>query len=151
MRHDDIAYIAFDVEADVPGYSASVTDEKRIAPTLSNSNREQAIKVLKQARSEIRRVSDGDADVEYNLNRFVYKRLQDDERGPISERRRFRNTLWARQGGCCAFCQKPFSEIDLVDKHHPSGLRYTAENTVLGHRDCHADHHRQEGTARERD
>lgn len=124
-------------------------EEERLAPTLTNAQRGVARRVLQHVRDEVERFSEGDLDLEFAIRRYVYKRLQGDERGAREKRETFRRRLFDRQQGRCVFCQESFAQIAGAETHRTKSGRYSEANTVLVHRECHQEHHLREGTAPE--
>lgn len=121
--------------------------EKQLARTLTNAQRAAARHILQLVAAEIERVAPGDPDLSFRLRRYIHARLQLKNRP--SER--LRRDLFDRQNATCSFCRKPITKLKGTDMHRLGPGRYTEDNTVLLHRDCHEEQHRREGTALEDD
>jgi hypothetical protein len=116
--------------------------EEQLADTVTNEERDGARKVLDYARAEIERLASGDLDRVFAIRRYIWKRLQEEDRGPRSNRVKLRSVLHERQHGLCAFgadCLQGGSiEQSGTDIHRVGHKgRYLAETTVLVHRKCH--------------
>ncbi len=120
--------------------------EKRIARTLTNAQRDAAIRILRYIRGEIERIATGDEDLAFRLHRYIHARVQMDNSGTSQERQKRQKRLFDKQGGKCALCGQPFEKLSGAEMHRTTPGRYTDENTVLVHRDCHQEQHLREGT-----
>lgn len=122
-------------------------EETQLARTLTNAQRDAAREILRYVAAEVERIANGDLDLSFRLRRYIHARIQLKNRPPEKLRRR----LFDKQGGVCPFCREPVTKLKGTDMHRVGSGRYTEENTILLHRDCHEDHHRREGTAVEDD
>lgn len=94
--------------------------------------------ILAQARKSIEEHAQGDPDKRWYANRFVFARLQLDERQTKTaiKRRLF------EQDAPCHFCGKPFAERKNVPLHRlDEDKGYSDGNCVLAHKECHEAHH----------
>lgn len=126
---------------------AGEEEEKQLARTLTNAQRDAARQILQYVADEVERIADGDPDLSFRLRRYIHARIQLKNRPPEKLRRR----LFDKQQGICDFCRKPITRLKGTDMHRVGAERYTEDNTALLHRDCHEEHHRREGTALEDD
>ena len=91
--------------------------------------------ILAYVRSAICEAAKGDADFEFKLNRWIYKRLQDDER---RQSKLIKQELWDSGIRQCQDCGIKFSNIKGVEIHRKdSSLCYSVDNCELMHRKCH--------------
>ena len=123
-------------------------DEKQLADTVSNEERDGARKILDYARAEIERLGNGNLDRMFAIRRYIWKRLQEDDCGPRSEREELRSILFERQQGLCALgadCMQGGSIAQAgTDIHRLGHLgRYKLETTVLVQSKCHAEFDRR--------
>lgn len=118
--------------------------ERQIARTLTNPQRDEALRIVRHVLDEIDRYADGNEDLAFRMRRFVHARVQAKNRGTVPEREKLRKTIWKKQQGLCSFCQQPV-EISGSHIHRTDSNRYTDTNTVLMHVKCHEEHHRKIG------
>ena len=59
-------------------------NEKQIALTVTNQQRDEALRMIAYVEGEIERVSKGDEDLAFRLRRFVHARLQLKNRGSMT-------------------------------------------------------------------
>jgi hypothetical protein len=106
-------------------------------PALTEEQREKVLPILAKVREDLHLASGGDITVLHQMRRYVAKRLEFDERGTPTERRKLHELKWKKQRGLCAICQKDLpergSELDRLE----AIKGYTEENTRLLHHDCH--------------
>ena len=95
--------------------------------------------ILRQVRDLIRDKAKDDAgkvdpDAWFKINRWVYARLQLDER-----RRKYKvKTNLFKKNPKCHYCGKTFDKIKGVELHRLDRSRgYYEDNCVLVHRECH--------------
>jgi hypothetical protein len=94
--------------------------------------------ILEEARKQIREHAGSNPDKWFYANRYVYARLQLDERKTKDGLKR---DLF-ESGVPCHYCGKPFETRVGVHIHRLDNDRgYSADNTVLMHPDCHRRHH----------
>ena len=91
--------------------------------------------ILNHARVMIREIANDHEDFEFKLNRWVYARLQPDERkkkGPV------KRELWEMGAKSCGDCRKRFRVIKGVEIHRKDPKRaYSVDNCELLCRGCH--------------
>ena len=106
-------------------------------PPLTDDQREKVIPILQTVRAAIERAAAGDLSVQHQMRRYIAKRLEFDERGTPTQRRKLHELKWKRQKGICALCpeQLPEREAELDRLIATDG--YTEANTRLVHHDCH--------------
>ena len=96
--------------------------------------------ILTEVREVIRDYAGGDPDRCFYANRFIFARLQLDERKTKTQIKR--ELLQA--GGPCHSCHKPFDEKTGICLHRLDGDRgYSPENCVLMHAECHIAFHKK--------
>ncbi|RXH58475.1 HNH endonuclease [Granulicella sibirica] len=106
-------------------------------PILSNENREKAIALLTTLRAEIETIAAGDEPTRFQLRRYIAKRLEFDERGTPTQRRKLKDQKAKYQKGLCAQCSQklPAKGSEL---HRIKAIEgYTPGNTILLCRPCH--------------
>lgn len=123
---------------------ADVMPERQIARTLTNPQRDEALRILQYVFAEIDRYANGNEDLAFRMRRFVHARVQLKNRGTVPEREKLRTTIFEKQKGLCAFCSQRV-ELSGSHIHRTDSNRYTDANTVLMHVKCHEEHHRTLG------
>ena len=104
---------------------------------LTEEDRRRAIRILEQARAEIDAAAGGDADRRFQLRRYVIKRLEFDERGTPTQRRKLKELKRRFQRGLCYDCAQPLPEKG-AELHRLQAIEgYTEANTRLLCRSCH--------------
>ena len=98
---------------------------------LTSSERQIAGIVVDDIRERLHQLSSNNADLEWALRRYVYIRLQNDERGTSMERRSLKAKLVMRQHADCAICRKPLPEKGAVLDRLEAMKGYTEDNTRL--------------------
>lgn len=119
--------------------------EKQLSLTLTNEQRDETRKVLDYVAGEIDRISAGDEDLAFRIRRYIHARLQLKNRGNVQQREKLRKSLFGRQKGTCALCDKPFTELSGTHVHRTGPGGYTEANCQLVHEDCHEKHHLVKG------
>ncbi len=96
---------------------------------------EKAKKILTEVRERIDKAACGDADAWFKINRYVYARLQLDERKTKPKK----VDLFDSQKGLCWICKKRIDNIKDTDTHRlEAELGYgEKDSVVLVHRKCH--------------
>ena len=95
---------------------------------MSKVSKEIKDAVLYCTRLAICDASSGDEDAWFEINRWVYQRLKQDERRTQPEK----STLLDRQKGKCWRCKEIISDIREADKHRlDRGKTYTEDNNVV--------------------
>lgn len=97
----------------------------------------RANSLLKEIRTKIDVLADGDVLLRFAYRRKIYKELIYDERGKPAPRRKIKIQKFDQQHGKCAHCNEDmtikYSELDR--RNAVDG--YTVENTELVHAKCH--------------
>jgi hypothetical protein len=106
-------------------------------PTLSEEDRAKAIAILVQLRARIAEVAGEDRERLFQVRRYIVKRLEFDERGTPTQRRKLKDQKWKSQRGLCALCQEKLPERGAELDRFRAIEGYTAENTQLLCRLCH--------------
>ncbi len=106
-------------------------------PELSEENRTKAIALLEELRAKIEAVSGGDEALRFQMKRYIAKRLEFDERGTPTHRRRLKAQKRVSQRGLCASCEEELPERG-AELHRARAIDgYTVENTSLLCPRCH--------------
>ena len=106
-------------------------------PGLSDEDRAKAIALLEEIRARIDAVADGDEAVRFQMRRYVARRLEFDERGTPTQRRRLKDLKWKFQRGLCYECAQPLPKRG-AELHRLQAMDgYTEANTQLLCRACH--------------
>jgi hypothetical protein len=92
--------------------------------------------LLSLIRRKLDKVSAGDRELRFALNRKLYKELSYDERSKPTVRRELKRKKWKAQSGKCAECGKPMDLAYSVLDRRNAVDGYTAENTRLVHANC---------------
>jgi hypothetical protein len=103
---------------------------------LPNENKEsKARKIFEHAKTLIMEASGSSADDWFYVNRFVYVRLQLEERSKKPKKR----ALFRKQSGKCYLCKEPIENLKDTDIHRLNEKKWYLEegNAVLVHRTCH--------------
>ena len=105
--------------------------------SLSNDDRAAAITILEQLRERIAAVAGEDRERLFQMRRYILKRLEFDERGTPTQRRKLKEAKRKSQLGLCALCQTalPARGAELDRFRAIDG--YTARNTQLVCHSCH--------------
>ena len=98
---------------------------------LTSAERLLANSLLEEIRERLHQLSNDDAGFEWALRRYVYIRLQQDERGKPMERRTLKAKLVIKQHADCALCGKPLPERGSVLDRLEAMKGYTEDNTRL--------------------
>jgi len=106
-------------------------------PTLSEEDRVKAIAILEQLRARIIEVAGEDRELLFQLRRYILKRLEFDERGTPTQRRKLKDQKRKSQRGRCALCHERLPERGAELDRLRAIEGYTAENTQLLCHHCH--------------
>jgi hypothetical protein len=105
--------------------------------SLSDKDRQKAIAILDQTRAQIDAAAAEDPDLRFQLRRYILKRLEFDERGTPTQRRRLKDVKRRFQRGLCYECAEPLPAKG-AELHRLSAIEgYTEVNTRLLCRACH--------------
>jgi hypothetical protein len=105
--------------------------------SLSDEDRAAAISILDELRARIAAVASDDRERLFQMRRYILKRLEFDERGTPTQRRRLKEAKRRSQRGLCAVCQGPLPERGAELDRFRAIDGYTARNTQLVCRTCH--------------
>jgi RNase P subunit RPR2 len=106
-------------------------------PALSDEDRAKAIQILEQARTQIDAAAADDPDLRFQLRRYIIKRLEFDERGTPTQRRKLKDLKRRFQRGLCYDCSTPLPAKG-AELHRLQAIEgYTEANTRLLCRTCH--------------
>jgi len=101
--------------------------------------KDRADDILDCVRKAIKKVAKN-ADEEYLINRWIYARLQQDERG---ESKAVKKQLYEDKP-LCFFCNKKFESMKGIHIHKKDGSKgYSKDNCVLCHKECHEKEHKR--------
>jgi hypothetical protein len=108
---------------------------------VSVMSREEKLKsLLAETRERIKEVSGDNPDEWFYANRFIFARLNLDER---KTKTKIKQELFEINDPC-DFCGEPFETKTGVHIHRRDGDRaYSFDNCVLMHPECHRQHHRE--------
>jgi uncharacterized protein with PIN domain len=106
-------------------------------PKLSAENRAQIIPILERLREEILSVAGDDRELLFQMKRYIAKRLEFDERGTPTQRRKLKDLKWKKQRGLCAVCNGELPERGAELDRFKAIDGYTMENTQLVCHTCH--------------
>jgi hypothetical protein len=110
-------------------------------PTLSAEDRTKAIAILEELRARIAEVAGEDRELLFQVRRYILKRLEFDERGTPTQRRKLKDQKWKSQRGLCALCHDKLPKRGTELDRFKAIDGYTAANTQLL---CHACHQKAE-------
>jgi rubrerythrin len=107
-------------------------------PELSETDRAAARALLEELRGKIDDAAAGDEALRFQMKRYIAKRLEFDERGTPTYRKRLKEQKRESQKGLCASCEEelPVAGAELHRVRAIAG--YTTENTRLLCPRCHA-------------
>jgi len=107
-------------------------------PEMSEADRARARELLEELRGKIDVATAGDEALLFQMKRYIAKRLEFDERGTPTHRRRLKEQKRENQRGLCASCEEELPEQG-AELHRVRAIAgYTAENTRLLCARCHA-------------
>jgi hypothetical protein len=105
--------------------------------TLSENERAKAIELLDKLRADLKQISSDDDDLLFSMRRYILKRLEFDERGTPTQRRKLKDLKRKFQHGLCYECAEPLPAKG-AELHRLSAIEgYTEANTRLLCRACH--------------
>jgi ribosomal protein L44E len=114
---------------------------------LTDTERESAKEILESARQQIAAMAGSDAALLWAIRRYVYIRLQHDERGTPMQRKMLKMKKWMAQKGKCAMCNEELPERGAELDRFNSMKGYTAANTRLVCQKCHREDQAKRGFA----
>ncbi len=102
----------------------------------------EAYRILQNTRRSISKSAGTDPDRLFTINRYVFSRLQLDERKP---HKKLKTALYKANNKCCG-CGKRIKELKGVHIHRKDARKaYSLENCQLMHSKCHELHHKENG------
>ena len=75
-------------------------------PELSSEDRVKTVAILQRVREEISAVAGADRALVFQMRRYIAKRLEFDERGTPTQRKKLKDLMWKKQRGLCALCKE---------------------------------------------
>ena len=106
-------------------------------PALPEDERAKVLPILAKLRADLSEASGGSEELLFSMKRYIAKRLEFDERGTPTQRRKLKDQKWKSQRGLCAVCKEGLPERGAeLDRFHAID-GYTAENTQLVCHSCH--------------
>ncbi len=105
--------------------------------SLSDGDREKAIAILEELRTRIADAVGDDRDRLFQMRRYILKRLEFDERGTPTQRRRLKEQKRRSQRGLCALCHGELPQRGAELDRFRAMDGYTAGNTQLVCHSCH--------------
>ena len=108
-------------------------------PALPEDARAKLLPILEKLRLELQEASGSSGEILFSMKRYIAKRLEFDERGTPTQRRKLKDQKWKSQRGLCAGCKGELPERGAELDRFRAIDGYTAENTQLV---CHACHRR---------
>ncbi|WP_433974948.1 hypothetical protein [Tunturiibacter lichenicola] len=105
--------------------------------SLSDEDRAAAIAILDELRGRIAAVAGEDRERLFQMRRYILKRLEFDERGTPTQRRKLKDAKRKSQRGLCALCQSPLPDRGAELDRFRAIDGYTARNTQLVCHTCH--------------
>jgi hypothetical protein len=115
--------------------------------SLSDEDRAAAIAILEELRGRIATVVGEDRERLFQMRRYILKRLEFDERGTPTQRRKLKDVKRKSQRGLCALCQGPLPERGAELDRFRAIDGYTARNTQLVCHSCHQKAEAERGVA----
>jgi hypothetical protein len=105
--------------------------------SLSNEDRTKAIAILESVRSRLGEITGEDPERLFQVRRYILKRLEFDERGTPTQRRKLKDAKRKMQRGLCAICHSELPERGAELDRFRAIDGYTAANTQLVCHNCH--------------
>lgn len=106
-------------------------------PGLSDEHRAKAIEILTEVRSRMLAITGEDRELLHQMRRYIAKRLEFDERGTPTQRRKLKSLVSKRQRGLCAICREKLPETGAELDRFKAIDGYTVANTQLLCHPCH--------------
>lgn len=104
---------------------------------LSEEDRGKAIAILAELRGRIAEVAGEDRERLFQMRRYILKRLEFDERGTPTQRRKLKEAKRKMQRGLCAVCHGVLPERGAELDRFKAMDGYTSGNTQLVCHSCH--------------
>ena len=104
---------------------------------LTVDERTAANMILVRIRNALTKKSSGDSNLLWAMRRYVYIRLQFDERGNPMQRRNLKRKKMAAQKGICPICGKQLPQKGAELDRLSAMKGYTEQNTRLVCHGCH--------------
>jgi len=105
--------------------------------SLSDEDRAKAIAILEDVRRQFAEVTGDDRMRMFQIRRYILKRLEFDERGTPTQRRKLKDAKRKSQRGLCAMCGVELPERGAELDRFNAIDGYTAGNTQLVCHVCH--------------
>jgi hypothetical protein len=105
--------------------------------SLSDGDRAKAIAILEELRTRIADAVGDDRNRLFQMRRYIMKRLEFDERGTPTQRRRLKEQKRRSQRGLCALCHGELPQRGAELDRFRAMDGYTAGNTQLVCHSCH--------------
>jgi hypothetical protein len=115
--------------------------------SLSEEDRDKAIAILEELRARIAEAVGDDRERLFQMRRYILKRLEFDERGTPTQRRRLKEQKRRSQQGLCALCHGKLPQRGAELDRFRAVDGYTAGNTQLVCHSCHQKAEAQRGFA----
>ena len=104
---------------------------------LPDEDRAKAILILDKLRNDLQEAAAGSDETLFSMKRYIAKRLEFDERGTPTQRRKLKELKLKSQHGLCAVCNNKLPDQGAeLDRFQAMG-GYTADNTQLLCPTCH--------------
>ena len=105
--------------------------------SLSDEDRAKAIAILESVRRQVAEAAGDDRVRMFQVRRYILKRLEFDERGTPTQRRKLKDAKRKSQRGLCAVCGDKLPERGAELDRFKAIDGYTAANTQLLCHSCH--------------
>ena len=106
-------------------------------PVLPDEARARILPILEKLRLDLQEASGGNDEILFSMKRYIAKRLEFDERGTPTQRRKLKDQKWKSQRGLCAGCKGELPERGAELDRFRAIDGYTTENTQLVCHTCH--------------
>jgi hypothetical protein len=115
--------------------------------SLSDEDRAKALAILSSVRQRIAEIAGGDRVRTFQVRRYILKRLEFDERGTPTQRRKLKDAKRKSQRGLCAICLAKLPERGAELDRFKAIDGYTVNNTQLICHSCHQKAEEERGFA----
>jgi hypothetical protein len=105
--------------------------------SLSEEDRKKAIAILEELRGSIAAAAGENRERLFQMRRYILKRLEFDERGTPTQRRRLKEAKRKSQRGLCSLCQGELPRRGAELDRFRAVDGYTVGNTQLVCHSCH--------------